>query len=425
MPNTFITPTWVVKEVSRIAQNSLKFGANVTRKYSPDFRAGGAKVGAGFSLRLPQRYATTKGQSFQQQSITDVTVRFNITDQANIGISWSTFDSTFSVEEVRSRYIKPGSVQLANTIDFDGLTRCTPLVAHSVGTPGATPSTTQTYLDAVTKLRNVGVPDDDLVAIISPNMSATLEANVQTIFHPSSERSRDWRLGQFGAGQLGVEGWYFDQNTWQRTTGSSTTFTPIVNQAQATILNGITSITTDGNASSATTYKVGDTFTIANVYEINPQNYTSTGQLMQLTVTSQVTSSGVDAVITFQPPLIEVGTGLIPNALANVDFLPLDNAALIPLGSTITTGSGTWAATATRQGLIYNKDAFVLGMVDPDSDLPGADSAMVSDPETGWSARYVRQYNAQTDQKISRLDCFYGWLAYRPDWAVRVQGGAS
>ena len=55
----------------------------------------------------------------------------------------------------------------------------------------------------------------------------------------------------------------------------------------------------------------------------------------------------------------------------------------------------------------------------------GATVSMVSDSETGWSLRYVKQYNAQTDQKISRLDCFYGWLAYRPEWAVAVQGGAS
>ena len=187
----------------------------------------------------------------------------------------------------------------------------------------------------------------------------------------------------------------------------------------------MTSIVTAGNASSATTYQVGDVFTIANVNEINPQNYTSTGQLMQLTVTAATTSSGVAATIQFQPPLIEVGVGAIPNALANVDALPANNAAIIPLGSTITTSSGIWTATATRQGLVYNREAFVLGIVDADSELPGADVAMVSDAETGWSARYVRQYNAQSDQKISRLDVFYGWLAYRPDWAVRVQGGAS
>jgi len=421
--NSFVTPTWVVKEVSRIAQNSLKFGANVTRKYSADFKAGGAKVGSGFSLRLPQRYATTKGQAFQQQGINDVTVRFNITDQANIGISWSTFDATFSVEEVRSRYIKPASIQLANTIDFDGLTRCTPLVAHSVGTPGTTPTSYQTYLDAVTKLRNVAVPDDDLVAILSPNMHGTLVGNNATTFNPQTQVSEEIRSGLFASRKLGIEAWYYDQNTWQRTTGSSTSFTPLVNQT--TFADGMTSIVTDGNASSATTYQVGDKFTIANVNEINPQNYTSTGQLMQLTVTQAVTSSGVDATIQFQPPLIAVGSGPIPNALANVDALPANNAPIIPLGSTITTGAGTWTATPTRQGLVYNKEAFVLGMVDADSDLPGADVAMVSDAETGWSARYVRQYNAQSDQKISRLDCFYGWLAYRPDWACVVAGGAS
>ncbi len=421
--NSFATPTWVVKEVSRIAQNSLKFGANVTRKYSSDFKAGGAKVGSGFSLRLPQRYATTKGQGFQQQDINDITVRFNITDQANVGISWSTFDATFSIEEVRSRYIKPASIQLANTIDLDGLTRCTPLVAHSVGAPGTTPTTYQTYLDAVTKLRNVAVPDDDLVAVLSPNMHGTLVGQNATIFNNQADVSRDLRTGQFSGTRLGIDAWYWDQNTWQRTTGSSTTFTPLVNQAVT--VNGMTTVITDGQASGATTYQVGDIFTIANVNEINPQNYTSTGQLMQLTITQATTSSGVAATLTFQPPLIEVGVGPIPNALANVDFLPADNAPIIPLGSTITTSSGTWTATATRQGLVYNKEAFVLGMVDPDSDTPGADSAMVSDAETGWAARYVRQYNAQSDQKISRLDVFYGWLAYRPDWACRVQGGAS
>src|SRR6185295_6605703 len=289
--NSLVTPTWVVREVSRIAQNNLKFGANVTRKYSADLKAGGAKVGSGFSLRLPQRYATTKGQAFQQQGINDVTVRFNITDQANIGISWSTFDSTFSVEEVRSRYIKPASVQLANTIDFDGLTRCTPLVAHSVGTPGTTPTSIQTYLDAVTKLRNVAVPDDNLVAILSPNMTATLVGSNSTVFNPAASIGKNWRRGVFADrdNALGIDEWYYDQNTYQRTTGSSTTFTPLVDQT--TFADGMTTVTTDGQASGATTYQVGDKFTISGVYEINPQNYTSTGQLMQLTITQAVTST--------------------------------------------------------------------------------------------------------------------------------------
>jgi hypothetical protein len=417
--NSFATPTWVVKEVSRLAINSLKFGANVTRKYSSDFRAGGAKVGAQFNLRLPQRFQTTKGQAFQQQGIQDLIVPLVITDQANVGLSWSTFDATFSVEDVRRRYIRPAAVQLANTIDLDGLTRCSQAVYHSVGTPGTTPSSIQTYLDAVTKLRNVACPDDDLIAILSPNMHGTLVGNNSANnFNPQQDISKNWRKGQFSGNQLGIEQWYYDQNTWQRTTGSFTTATPLVNQT--TFTQGMTTIASDGWASSATTLQVGDKFTIANVNELNPQGYTSTGQLMQMTITAQVSdSSGAIASLAFSPPLISTGN------YANVDALPVNNAAIIPVGSTITSGSGTMTATATRQGLVYHPEAFVVGMVDPDEDLPGAESAMVSDDETGWSMRYARQWNGQTDQKISRLDCFYGWLAYRPEWAVAVQGGAS
>jgi hypothetical protein len=426
--NSFVTPNWVVKETSRIAQNQLKFGANCTRKYSSDFRAGGAKVGASFNLRLPQRFQTTKGQGFQQQAIADLVVPLTITDQANIGLSWSTFDATLSVDMVRERYVRPAAVQLANTMDFDGLTRMSVAVYHSVGTPGTTPTSIQTYLDAVTRLRNVGCPDNDLVAVLSPNMSATLVGSNPTLFNPAAAISKNYREGQFsdGTNALGISEWYWDQNTWQRTTGSFTSCTPLVNAT--TFTQGMTTIVTNGWASGATSMKKGDKFTIASVYEVNPQNYASTGQLMQLEFVGDQSDSSGNMTITFTPALTAVAAdtnGLLGGNYANVDALPANTAAIIPVGSTITTGAGTMTATATRQGLVYHPEAFVFGMVDPDKDLDGATVSSVSDEETGWAMRYVKQYNAQTDQKISRLDVFYGWLAFRPEWAVAVQGGAS
>jgi hypothetical protein len=422
--NSFVTPTWVVKEVARLAINNIKFAKNVKRAYSDDFKAGGAKVGASFNLRLPQRFQTTKGQAFQQQAISDQIVPMVITDQANIGISWSTFDATFSVEEVRDRYLRPSAVQLANTVDFDGLTRMTPKVYHAVGTPGTTPTNIQTYLDAVTKLRNVAVPDSNLVAVVSPNMSATLVGNNATLFNPAGLISENFEEGQFSDGRqgLGIKKWFWDQNTVSRTTGTFTSSTPLVNVSGGVTAQGTTSIVTDGWASGASSLNIGDKFTMALVYEINPQNFASTGQLMQFTVTANVTDSAGAMTINFSPPMNTIGAG---PTLANVSALPADNAAIIPLGSTITTGAGTMAATVTKEGLVYDPEAFVLGIVDPDSELPGADVAPLSDNQTGWAMRYARQYNAQTDQKISRIDMFYGWLAFRPDWACLVEGGAS
>ena len=413
MANNFITPTWVVKEVGRLAINSLKFAANCTREYSSDFKAGGAKVGATINLRLPQRFQTVKGQAFSGQAINDQIVPVSITDQAQIGISWSTFDATLSVENVRDRYIRPAATQLANTIDFDGLSRCSLDVFHSVGTVGVTPTSVQTYLDAVTKLRNVGAPDDGLVAILNPQAQATLVGNTTTVFNPTAAISSNWRKGQFGNMQLGIDQWYYDQNVLIRTTGSFTTATPLVN---GTTAQGATSLVTDGWASGASTLNKGDKFTIANVYEINPQNYSSTGQLQQFVVTQTISDTTGAMTIQVQPAMISSGN------LATISAMPANDAAIIPVGSTITTSSGAMTATATSQNLVYHPDAFVLAFVDADADLAGADVAMVSAPDLGFSLRYVRQYNAQTDQKISRIDCFYGWKSFRPEWACVVNG---
>jgi hypothetical protein len=413
MANTFITPTWVLKDVARVAVNMLKFAANIERWYDDKFKAGGAKVGYTVSGRLPQRFRTTKGQAFQAQPINDVTVPVTLTDQANIGTSWSTADATVVVEDVRRRYVNPAGEQLANTIDFDGLSRMTPTVYHSVGTPGVPPTSRLTYTTAAAKMTLCAVPMNGRCAVLDPIHMVNLIQDTSTLFNPSATISENYREGQFGRNQLGIAEWYQDQNRAIQTTGSFTTSTPLVNGANQTgnVLN------TNGWASGAATLNAGDVFTIAGVFEVNPQNYASTGQLMQFVVTATTTSVGVNmATLPISPAIIPSGN------LQNVSNSPANGAALIPLGSTITTGAGTMAATASPQSLVFHPEAFILAMADLDADLDGATVARVSDNELNVSLRYVKQYSAQSDQKMARIDALYGFKEFRPDWACRVWG---
>ena len=413
MANSFVTPTWVLKDVARVAVNQLKFAANIERWYDDKFKAGGAKVGYTVSGRLPQRFRTTKGQAFQAQPINDQTVPVTLTDQANIGTSWSTADATVVVEDVRRRYVNPAGEQLANTIDYDGLTRMTPTVAHSVGTPGVAPTSRLTYTTASAKLTLAAVPMAGRVAVLDPIHMVNLIQDTSTLFNPSAAISENYREGQFGRNQLGIAEWYQDQNRYVHTTGSFTTSTPLVNGANQT---GST-LNTNGWASGAATLNAGDVFTIAGVYEVNPQNYASTGQLMQFVVTATTTSVGVNmATLPISPPIIPSGN------LQNVSASPANGAAIIPLGSTITTGAGTMTATASANSLIFHPEAFILAMADLDADLDGATVARVSDNELNVSLRYVKQYSAQSDQKMARIDALYGYKEFRPDWAVRVWG---
>src|SRR5438874_1176822 len=113
MANALITPNWVLKRTGRLAINNLKFANNVDRSYDDEYIQAGAKVGDTISLRLPQRFVTTKGQAFQQQAITDQIVPVTLTDQANVGIAFSSFQMTVDVDDYTGRYVEPAAVQLA------------------------------------------------------------------------------------------------------------------------------------------------------------------------------------------------------------------------------------------------------------------------------------------------------------------------
>jgi hypothetical protein len=412
MANTFITPTWVLKDVARVAVNMLKFANNIERWYDDKYKAAGAKVGYTVSGRLPQRFRTTKGQAFQAQPINDQTVPVTLTDQANIATAWSTADATMVIEDVRRRYIHPAAEQLANTIDYDGLWRLTPTVWKSVGTPGVTPTSMETYLTAGARLTNVAAPMNGRVGILDPMSTVKLIVDTKGLFNPSAAVSENYRTGQFGRNQLGIDEWYQDQNRYVHVTGSFASSTPVVAGANQT-----------GNTLSTTgwvtaTLNKGDVFTVVGVYEVNPQNYASTGQLQQFVVTQTVSDTAGAMTIAFEPAIVPSGN------LQSVSTSPANGAGLVVLGSTIPAGggAGTMAATSSPNSLIFHPEAFVFAMADLDSDLPGAEVTRVADNEMNVSLRYVRQYTATTDQKMARIDALYGFKEFRPDWAVRVWG---
>lgn len=410
MANTFITPTWVLKDVARVAVNMLKFAANIERWYDDKYKVGGAKAGYTVSGRLPQRFRTTKGQAFQAQPINDQVVPVTLTDQANIATAWSTADATMVIEDVRRRYVNPAAEQLANTIDFDGLNRMTPTVWKSEGTPGVTPTSRATFMQAGARLTKVAVPLDGRVAILDPSAMVGLVQDTLTLFNPSAAISENYRSGQFGRNALGVGEWYQDQNIYTHTTGSFASSTPLVFGANQTGNSLIT------NGWVTATLRKGDVFTVAGVYEVNPQNYASTGKLQQFVVTGDTVDVAGSMTIPINPAIIPDGN------LQTVSASPANGAALIPLGSTITTGAGTMAATTSPQSLIFHPEAFVLAMADLDAELPGAEVTRVADNELNVSLRYVRQYHIGTDQKMARIDALYGYAPFRPDWAVRIWG---
>ena len=412
MANTLATPSWVTKEVARGFLNKLVFLAHVNRTYDDSYIQSGAKVGNTVNARLPQRFTVTDGQALQLQNLYDQTVPITLTNQKNVAFGYSSAQATTELDDIRTRYVKPGAEALANAAEVLAFDNVYTDIYSSVGTPGTTPSATLTYLQAGVKLTDLSTPLNGRVGMLDPLAMRTLANTTSSLFNPSAVVSENYTEGQFGRKQLGVDGWYQDPVRPTHTTGTYTASTPLVNGASQT---GST-ISTDGWASGAATLNKGDIFTIAGVNSVNPLSYSDNGRLQQFVVTATTSdASGAMATLPISPSIITSG------ALQTVSASPANNAVITVLGTTAAAG-GILATTTSPQSFVYHPDAFAFVMADLMKPGAGAESTTVRSKSLGFSIRMVEQYQIGTDQNPSRLDILIGATTIQARLAARVWG---
>jgi hypothetical protein len=339
------------------------------------------------------------------QPVNDQVVPITLTDQANVGIEFSSASLALEIDDYRERYIRPAVEALVNQIDYDGMQRMYQAVAATVGTPGTVPSSNLTFLDAGVKMSNGAVPEDGRIAMLNPRMHATL-ANANIALFNQRRSESFFRRGQFGEEALGIDRWFSTQNVPVHRVGPLGG-TPLVNGATQ---SGDSLITDGWTAAAALRLRKGDVIQIGGVNQANPMNRQSVGELQDFVVRADVYSDGSgNATIPIWPPIIASGQW------QTVDSQPADNAPITIFGH-----ASSHANKATPQGLIYNRDAFTLVMAD--LPLPGGVWAAerVSSRELGVSVRFIKDYDIMSDQSPARLDVLYGWAPLRPELAVRV-----
>jgi len=411
MANTLATPSWTTKETAREFFNDLTFLANVNRTYDDQYVQSCAKVGNTVNARLPQRFQATDGQALQLQNIFDQTVPITLTNQKNVAFGYSSAQATTELDEIRSRYTKPGGEALANAAEVLAFNAVYRDVFNAVGTLGTTPSTTLVYLQAGTKLTDQAAPLRGRVAVLDPLAMQTIANTSSTLFNPSAVIGENYKNGMFGRRQLGIDEWYQDPIRPTHTSGTFTASTPVISGAGQT---GST-ISTTGWASGASTLKKGDILTIAGVNTVNPLAYSSVGRLQQFVVTADTSdSSGAMATLPISPSIITSGQ------LQTVDASPANSAA-ITVWSANPSG-GTLATTASPQSFVYHPDAFAFVMADLKKPGAGAEATTVRSKSLGFAIRMVEQYQIGTDQNPSRLDILIGAATLQARLACRVVG---
>jgi hypothetical protein len=404
MANNLLTISMITNEALMVLENELTFSSEVDRNYDDQFAVSGAKIGATLNVRRPGRFVGTTGPALNVEDFNETSVPVTLSTQFHVDTQFTSQDLALSLDMFSDRVLKPAVAAVANKIDFDGTTLARQQTANIVGTPGTPPTSLLTYLTAGAYLDSEGAPRDGRRScIVEPFTGATIVDSLKGLFVPNERIGMQYEKGLMGRDSAGMN-WKMDQNISAQSFGSYAGTATINTSTDTGILTSGWSQTSTLTLSKTGTFtpNVGDTFTIANVFAVNPQNRQAYGsnKLRNFVVTAISGNS-----VTVSPAVISAGQ------FQNVSIVSPGASAVTPYNQT---------GAVSPQNIVMHKNAFCLATAD--LELPDGVhfAGRASDKELGLSMRVVRQYTINNDSIPTRIDVLYGWAPLYPELACRV-----
>jgi hypothetical protein len=341
---------------------------------------------------------------------------FTVDKQKGVDFKFSSQDLTLQIGELGERVIKPAMVQLANQIDRDVMALYK-YVPNHVTIPSGGINSFADFALAAERMDKIAVPDGDRYAVLTPTDHWALLGS-QTALYMQDVAKGAYRNAKVG--MIGGIDTYMSRNYPAHTTGSRTG-TDLVDQALvdgthtwATYKDATTvTLHIDGaNAEEVGYWKAGDTFTISDVYDVNPVTKERLPHLKNFVMVADGTTATTnEGDATIWPPLILSGA---------------QQTCYLASGTEINDNTVTYqgvASTAYDQNLFFHKNAFGLVMV-PMVSPPGA-SDVGRRSYKGLSVRVIPYYDGTNDVSNWRLDVLYGTKVIDPRLAVRASLAAD
>jgi hypothetical protein len=391
---TLITPDVIAQEALRIFENNTIMGSRVYRAYESELR--GTKVGDRVRIRKPNDFTVQDGPTMVKQTVEESSTELVIDNHKHVAWEFSNTELTLSIEQYSERYIKPAVIQLVNNVD-SALCGLYTAIPNTVGTAGTTPTNIKAYQAALTELKRLAVPSDDISLVVGPDEELEIVDDLSTKSHDGMTQSaiRNHMMGTIS--NMAV---FMDQNIKTHTTGTNN---PGTNDYD---INGAgqQGATLTVQTGSGTLLK-GDVITIGDdVFDVNPISKESTGRLKRFVVTADVASGATS--IPIYPAI--VGSG----AYQNVSALPDDADVVLRVG--------TGASDTFVNNLCFHRKALALAMVP--FERPVSAPFWATEASDGYSIAVSRDWDQNTYKESIRLDILYGVKAIRPEHAIRLLG---
>ena len=391
-----LTPTIITKETLVILENNLVMANRVNRKFENQF----VKIGSSLTIRKPNQFSIRTGAGLQVQNIAEPSVNITIDNQFGVDFQFTSQDLTLTIEEFSERYVKPAAAQIANQLDAYVMANVTS-ISNFVGSSGTLPSSFALGPALVgRRMDENSAPQDNRTLVLNPASYWSLAAGQVGLFVMPTAKDA---LVKGYLATLGNYEVYMDQNV--------VSLSGIANKGSTTYC--ITTAQGNGNTTtiyggSTDTWAMGEVFTVAGVYNVNPRSKVSTGVLKNFIVTATTfTAATTSWVVTFSPTLVT--SGPYQNASG-----PMSSAAAVVWQT------GTSAAANGPQNIAFTRDAF--GMVMVPLEIPQGVDFAARETYRNISIRLIRAYDINNDVFPARLDVLQGDTVYYDELACRLGG---
>lgn len=447
MSNQFLNAQEYSNVMLLLLKNQLVFGKLVDGQYKNEVTD---ENGLTINVKRPPRFLDKKDgtAALASQDIVTGTQPVKVDQYSKVHISVGDIEYVASYNELmRNATMRSAASTLAHSID--GFIAKQTLNFHSWVSgqePGAAgdvePNATATAItvdhdvaspsqamSGHTRLMDQGVPNESLSGVVTFSDGQRIRGSLLGSFEPPDinrpalERVRipviseiDW----YGTQQLPT------LTTGTRLQGNGTSTGDQVGAANQNVnyrdVKGVAGTggmiqTLNIVAVTGETFKKGEVFTIAGVFQWDWRAQQAIPRLQQFTVQADVTAAASAAALVISPPIIVQGTndGVstdVNTAFATVDSIPAANAFIQWTGA---------PSTKFKIRPVFHKRAISLVSAKLIMPFTGVASFAV-DPDTGIAVRYWRGSDISTGAHIHRWDCMYGAAVLDPFLGTRLMG---
>jgi len=423
MANNFDSNT--TRELARVFLEEAEASRVVTREVDTQLLSGrfSPKSGVNVDFKRPHDYTThrdaTGDISSNKNDIISGKATGTVQNFFTVAMEWASVDEALKMDQL-DQIIKPAASRIITDLELDYCNYIMTNGGFSSGTPGEAINAWSDIAKATAKAHAMGIPSDNLCAVINPYVQADL-ADLQSALASGKTSLVDsaWEKAVISDNFAGAK--VMVSNALKSRT--VTTAADLVGAITATAIDDtyathkdtmVQTIEVDGITASAVV-KAGDIVEVTGKFQRSLSTrevmYDSAGNGVKWrgVVTQDATASGAGVVeLTVSGPAIYESGGqynTVSAALAENDVITI---------------LGTSGATV-QPGLIFHKQAFGLGTVK----LPKLYSTdTVATTEDGFSIRVSKYADGDTNKQMVRFDLLPAYATFNPFFGGQFFGNA-